>query len=100
MTSRGRVVLGLGFGVYLSAWGFGSRPLYPVATGLLLVVAAAWIWVRLANRPFPVRRRWGEADHFEGDDVPVRVELEITGRVAPALATLVERVGGLGEQRR
>jgi uncharacterized protein (DUF58 family) len=100
VTRRGRAVLGLGLGVYLSAWAFGSKPLYPVATGLLLVVGVAWLWVRLANRPLSVRRAWGEADHVAGDDVHVVLEVEVAGRVAPGLATLVERVGRLGEQRR
>ena len=99
LTTRGRCVLGLGLGVYLAAWAFGSKPLYPVATGLLLVVGAAWIWVRLANRPFRVRRGWGDSEHVEGDDVPVLVELNATTSVLPAAATLVERVGRLGEQR-
>jgi uncharacterized protein (DUF58 family) len=35
----------------------------------------------------------------EGDDVPVVVELDASGSVMPAAATLVERVGRLGEQR-
>jgi uncharacterized protein (DUF58 family) len=99
LTPRGRVVLGLGFGVYLAAWAFGSKPLYPVAIGLLLVVLLAWAWVRLANRPFRVRRGWGDAEHVEGDDVPVVVELQTTASVPPAAATLVERVGRLGELR-
>jgi uncharacterized protein (DUF58 family) len=99
LTGRGRSILGLGFGVYIAAWAFGSKPLYPVATGLLLVVALAWVWVRLANRPFRVRRGWGDSEHVEGDDVPVFVELQATGSVLPASATLVERVGRLGEQR-
>src|SRR6186997_1790746 len=99
LTARGRCVLGLGLGVYLAAWAFGSKPLYPVATGLLLVVTLAWIWVRLANRPFRVRRGWGDAEHVEGDDVPVVVELDASGRVQPAAATLVERVGWLGIER-
>src|SRR5919198_5169348 len=99
LTTRGRSVLGLGLGVYLAAWAFGSKPLYPVATGLLLVVAAAWLWVRLADRPFRVRRGWGDSEHVEGDDVPVVVELDATASVLPAAATLVERVGRLGEQR-
>ena len=98
LTPRGRSILGLGFGVYIAAWAFGSKPLYPVATGLLLVVAVAWVWVRLANRPFRVGRGWGDSEHVEGDDVPVLVELRATGRVLPAAATLVERVGRLGEQ--
>src|SRR5207244_1112348 len=52
LTRRGRSVFALGFGVYLAARAFGSKPLYPVATGLLLVVLVAWAWIRLANRPF------------------------------------------------
>jgi uncharacterized protein (DUF58 family) len=99
LTPRGRSILGLGFGVYIAAWAFGSKPLYPVATGLLLVVVVAWIWVRLANRPFRQRRGWGDSEHVEGDDVPVLVELQATGRVLPAAATLVEHVGRLGRQR-
>src|SRR5437667_7169005 len=99
LTPRGRVIFVLGFGVYVAAWAFGSKPLYPVATGLLLVVGVAWVWVRLANRPFRVRRGWGDSEHVEGDDVPVIVELEATAGVLPASATLVERVGRLEEQR-
>jgi uncharacterized protein (DUF58 family) len=55
--------------------------------------------MHLANRPFRVRRGSGDSEHVEGDDVPVVVELESTGRVLPPAATLVERVGRLGEQR-
>jgi len=99
LTTRGRCVLGLGLGVYLAAWAFGSKPLYPVATGLLLVVALAWVWVRLANRPFRMQRGWGDNEHLEGDDVPVVVQLNASATVPPAAATLVERVGRLGEQR-
>jgi uncharacterized protein (DUF58 family) len=99
LTARGRVILALGVGVYLTGWAFGSKPLYPVATGLLLVVALAWVWVRLADRPFRVRRGWGNREHVEGDDVPVSVELHPTGNVLPASVALLERVGRLGEQR-
>src|SRR3954463_16230691 len=99
LTPRGRCILGLGLGVYLAAWAFGSKPLYPVATGLLLVVLVAWVWVRLANRPFRVRRGWGDSEHVEGDEVTVVLELDASGAVPPAAATLVERVGHLGEQR-
>ena len=99
LTRRGRVLLVLGVGVYLAAWAFGSQPLYPVATGFLLAVAAAWVWVRLADRPFESRRGWGDGEHVEGDDVPVIVELRTTGNVMPASVVLVERVGRLGEQR-
>jgi uncharacterized protein (DUF58 family) len=99
LTTRGRFILALGLGVYVVAWAFGSKSLYPIATGLLLVVAVAWVWVRLADRPFRVRRSWGDRDHVEGDDVPVLVELLPTGNVLPASVTLVEQVGRLGEQR-
>ena len=99
LTPRGRVIFVLGFGVYVAAWAFGSKPLYPVATGLLLVVGVAWAWVRLSDRPFRVKRGWGDREHVEGDDVPIVAELEPTGNVLPASVTLNERVGRLGEQR-
>jgi uncharacterized protein (DUF58 family) len=99
LTRRGRPVLALGVAVYLAAWAFGSRPLYPVATGFLLVVVVAWAWVRLANRPFGVRRGAGESEHIEGDDVPIVVELQPSAPVQPASVTLHERVGRLGVQR-
>ena len=99
LTQRGRFIFALGFGVYLAAWALGSKPLYPVATGLLLVVLVAWVWVRLADRPFVVQRGSGEGEHVEGDDVPLVVELRPTGEVLPAAVTLNERVGRLGEQR-
>jgi uncharacterized protein (DUF58 family) len=99
LTRRGRFVLALGFGVYVAAWAFGSKPLYPVATGLLLVTLLAWVWVRLANRALRVRRGSGDREHVEGDDVPVVVELESTASIQPASVTLHERVGRLGVQR-
>jgi uncharacterized protein (DUF58 family) len=99
LTRRGRVIFALGFGVYVAAWAFGSKPLYPVATGLLLVVGVAWAWVRLSDRPFRIKRGWGDGEHVEGDSVPIVAELHPTGNVLPASVTLSERVGRLGEQR-
>jgi uncharacterized protein (DUF58 family) len=99
LTRRGRVIFALGFGVYVAAWAFGSKPLYPVATGLLLVVGVAWVWVRLSDRPFRIKRGWGDGEHVEGDSVPIVAELHPTGNVLPASVTLSERVGRLGEQR-
>jgi uncharacterized protein (DUF58 family) len=93
------VIFALGFGVYVAAWAFGSKPLYPVATGLLLVIGVAWVWVRLSDRPFRVKRGWGDREHIEGDNVPIVAELHPTGNVLPASVTLSERVGRLGEQR-
>ena len=87
LTPRGRVIFVLGFGVYVAAWAFGSKPLYPVATGLLLVIGVAWIWVRLSDRPFHVRHGWGDREHVEGDDVSVAAELQPTGNVLPAQGT-------------
>jgi len=57
MTDRGRAVAALGLVVYLAAWIFGSRALYPVAVGLLLAVVLAVAWVRLSARPWKFRTR-------------------------------------------
>jgi uncharacterized protein (DUF58 family) len=99
VTTRGRTVLGLGVLSYAAAWAFGSKPLYPVAVGLLLAAIVAWAWVHLANKPVRLRRPLGGRDFVEGDDVPVEVSLELMGAVPPASATLVERVARVGERR-
>jgi uncharacterized protein (DUF58 family) len=99
MTDRGRLVLALGGATYVAAWAFGSKPLYPVATGLLLVVVLAWGWVRLANKPMRLRRVLGEGDHVEGDDVSVWIDVELESRIPPPSLVLVERIGKLGERR-
>jgi uncharacterized protein (DUF58 family) len=99
VTRRGRSVLALGFLVYAAAWAFGSKPLYPVATGFIVVSVLAWLWMRLANGPFRMHRRGRESDVIEGEDVPLRVELESVRTVWPASVELVEQIGRLGEQR-
>src|SRR5918911_5392163 len=99
MTRRGRLILALGLVAYVAAWAVGSKPLYPVAFGLLLAVAVSWAWVRLAAKPVRLRRAVANRDYFEGEDVPVELELELTGAVAPASATVVDRIGKLGERR-
>ena len=99
MTRRGRSVLALGLVVYLAAWAFGSRPLYPVAAGLLLVSALAWAWVRAADRPMRVERRSHAPDHVEGDDVEQRVVVYPSGGLPPPTAALAESVGRLGDRR-
>ena len=99
MTKNGRLALALGAATYLAAWAFGSKPLYPVATGLLLVVLLAWIWVRLVKRPMRLGRFSGGEDHFEGDDLRVHLDLEHEGRIPPASVVVVERIGRLGERR-
>jgi uncharacterized protein (DUF58 family) len=99
VTRRGWCVLGLGVVVYAAAWAFGSKPLYPVAAGLLFVSALAWLWVRIGGRTFRLQRRTGERDLFEGDDAVVRLKLEPFGRPPLAAIEIVERIRGLGEQR-
>lgn len=96
LTSRGRLALALGGALYVVAWAFGSPPLYPVAVGLVLAVALAWARVRFLDRPMTLRRAaWG-AEHFEGDDVPVNLELVREGRWTPASLPVVDRVVGIG----
>ena len=98
MTTRGRAALALGVLTYVAGWAFGSRPLYVVAVGLILTVLLAWLAVRLTARPAGLRRSM-PAMPLEGDDVPVRVELELESKFAPAGITLVERYKRLGARR-
>ena len=98
MTARGRAALALGAATYLAGWAFGSRPLDLVAVGLLLAVFAAWLVVRFTARPVELRRST-KVVPIEGDDVQVRVELELEAARAPAGITLVERYEKLGERR-
>ena len=99
MTSRGRAVLLLGLAVYAAAWVFGSRALYPVATGLVLAVLLATAWVRLASRPPHVSRHGAGRDVVEGDDVRIELRIESTSTVPPPTLVAHERAGRLGERR-
>lgn len=99
LTSRGKLALLFGLVVYLAAWAFGSRPLYPVAIGFLLCVALAAANVHLAARPMRYRRFAAAREHVEGDDVAIDVELRPTGPLTLAGITVVERIAKLGEQR-
>jgi uncharacterized protein (DUF58 family) len=99
MTGQGRLALALGVAAYAAAWAFGSKPLYPVATGLLLVVLLAWAWVRLATKPMRLVRAAGKGEQHEGDDLRVHLELEHEGRLAPPSVVVVEEIGRLGERR-
>ncbi|MBA2614451.1 MAG: hypothetical protein H0U90_01515, partial [Actinobacteria bacterium] len=91
LTDRGRALLALGGLTYLGAWAFGARPLYPVALGLVLAVAAAAIWVRVLRRPMGLHRTLGAGEHLAGDDVPVRLDLSVEGRLPPATLIVHER---------
>jgi uncharacterized protein (DUF58 family) len=99
LTARGRFALLLGGALYVVAWAFGSRALYPVALGFLLVVVVAALSVHLAARPMGYRRSSGALEHLEGDDLAVDVELEPGGILGLASAVVVERLGKLGERR-
>jgi uncharacterized protein (DUF58 family) len=98
MTSRGRGILGIGIAVWIAAWLFGSRALFPVAAGLVLVVLLGLAWVRASSQRPVVRREWGGRRIVEGDDVEVEVVLERTSRVPLPAALVRERVGRLGER--
>ena len=99
MTTRGRVVLALGVVVYLTAWVFGSRALYPVATGLVLAVVLALGWVRLSTRSPHVHRHGATRDVLEGDDVRIDLVVEATSAVPPPSLVAHERPGRLAERR-
>ena len=98
MTHRGRIALALGVLTYACAWAFGSKPLYPVAVGLLLAVFVAWAWVGLANRPMRLHRALQGGDHVEGDDVMVKLELERDGAIPPGSLVIRERIAKVGER--
>jgi uncharacterized protein (DUF58 family) len=98
LTDRGRWVLAVGGLTYLAAWAFGSQPLYPVAVGLVLAVAAAALWVRIVRRPMNLRRELGRGEHVDGDDVPVTLELQVEGPLPAASLVVLERIVRLGER--
>jgi uncharacterized protein (DUF58 family) len=97
LTSRGRLAVLLGLGLYVAGWAFGSQPLYPVSVGLLLAVGLAWAWVRLLDRPMELRRVSAGVEHVEGDHVSVAVELDADARLRPGSLAVVDDLGGVGE---
>jgi len=98
LTPRGRAVLALGPLVYVVAWAFGSRALYPVSVGLIVAVALAVGWVRLSARRPNVRRRGPAHDVFEGDDVRMELDVEATSPIPPPTLVAIERAAKLGER--
>ena len=99
LTRRGRLLLVLGGALYVAAWAFGSQALYPVAIGFLLAVLLSALSVHAAARPMAYRRRASSAEHVEGDDVVVDVELEPSGPLGLTSVSVVERLTRLGERR-
>jgi uncharacterized protein (DUF58 family) len=98
LTQRGRLALLLAGGIYLAAWTFGSRALYPVAVGIALAVGLAVAWVRASPVPEQIRRDTGSRRLTEGDHVRARVEVEFGPGVRPPGVELVEQVGRLGSR--
>ena len=107
MTRRGVLTLLLGVAIYVVAWLFGAKALYPVALGLVLAPIAARTWVRLAARPIALRRRIGggllgrraSGGHlFEGEDVWVTLEAQSEARVPLPSISVTERIAKLGER--
>jgi uncharacterized protein (DUF58 family) len=99
LTERGRLALLLAGGIYLVAWGFGSRALYPVATGLALAVLGARIWVVILRQPVSLRRRLGAREHVEGDDVTIGLEAMALRHPGPRTLEVYEQISRLGERR-
>lgn len=95
LTDRGLFALALAAGGYVTAWAFGSVPLYPLSVGLLLAVVGAVGYVLLVGRPASLSRRIPGRAHVAGEDVPVSLELPLRGVVRPRSLTAVERPGGL-----
>ena len=99
LTERGRLALLLAGGIYLVAWGFGSRALYPVATGLALAVLGARLWVAIIRQPVQLRRRLGAREYMEGDDVTIGLEATALRHPGPRSLEVYEEISKLGERR-
>jgi uncharacterized protein (DUF58 family) len=99
LTDRGRLALLLAGGIYLVAWGFGSRSLYPIATGLALAVVGARIWVEILRQPVALRRHLGAREYIEGDDVMIGLEAKAHRNPGPRTLEVYEQITRLGERR-
>src|SRR5688572_19434193 len=99
LTDRGRLLLLLALGIYLVAWAFGSRSLYPAATGLALAAIGARLWVALIQQPVTLRRSIGSKEPLEGDDVTVGLEAHAQRHPGPRALEVFEKIGRLGERR-
>ena len=99
LTERGRLVLASAIGIYLIAWGFGSRSLYPVAIGLALAALGARLWVTFSRQPVTLRRSLGRQEHVEGGDVTIGLEAQTQRYPGPRSLEVVDRASRLGERR-
>ena len=98
MTRRGWLTLLLGAATYVVAWLFGTKALYPVATGLVLAPLVADAWVRLSAGPIHLRRRAGRGALQEGEDVWVSLEALPEARMPPPGLVVTERIARFGDQ--
>jgi uncharacterized protein (DUF58 family) len=96
LSRRGRLALLFGLAVYLIAWAFGSRALYPLAVGLVVAPLVAWLWMRLSTWPLRLVRRTRGGEHLEGEDVTVAVEVERSRGLPPGSVVLHEQMSKLG----
>jgi len=96
VTPRGKLILALGAVVYIVAWLFGAKVMYPAATGLVLAPLAARAWVRLSAGPMTLRRRAGRGSHIEGEDVWVTLEARPNGMVRPPAIAVHEQIARIG----
>jgi uncharacterized protein (DUF58 family) len=94
LTERGQATIALGIGLYIVAWGFGTRELFAVAIGLIAAPLLAGAWLRLLVRPMSLRRRTGDRELVEGGRVPVALEVRPDGGPLPARAVVVDRIAG------
>ena len=99
LTERGRFVLFLAGGIYLVAWAFGSRSLYPAAIGLALAAIGARLWVAAIRQPVSLKRSLGTREPLEGDDVTIALEALPQRHPGPRSIEVVEQVGRLGKRR-
>jgi uncharacterized protein (DUF58 family) len=96
MTARGRAVLALGILCWIVAIVFGSTALYPVAAGLVIVVALAVAWVRITVRQPRVRRSWRHENVVERGEVRIELVLEREPGVPLPNVVAHEQVGRIG----
>ena len=93
LTTTGRGLLAVAGALYLAAWGFGTRAMFPVAIGLAVAPLLALLWVRLLTRPMELRRRADQHELIEGATLSVQLEARPEGGPLPARAILHDRVG-------
>jgi uncharacterized protein (DUF58 family) len=98
LSARGKAAIGLGIALYVTAWGFGTAELYPIALGLIAAPILAAGWLRFQARPMALRRRTGQTELVEGGRVEVALEVRPEGGPVPSRGTALERIAGMDER--